>query len=951
MKAKKLLSMLLALCLVLSCIPVMAGAEEAVELEAKQWPSDNVISENGSYTIPESLNTKVSINSGVTDVKLVGNAANTAANPYSGLYVLCQYSDLNLTIEGLYVTSTSNPVLEFVGTGYTLTVEGDNAFTGYSYGSAALVELNANHYSNNYVVSELTITGTGKLSLTQPGSTYGAAIGGEAGAACGTLVIEGAEIDAVTEGYGAAIGGGNGGNAPSITINGGTVTANSHYAMAGWSYNQNYAGAAIGGGNGASGGTNSITINGGTVTATTSTNSAAIGGSLYTGYAQGTETNNITINGGKVYAYSLNEGGTATSGGAAIGSAYCGGDASITINGGEVIAVTETAAAAIGSGAGGSYYVSKAAVVTVNGGTVSALANSSYSSDAYRGPAIGKGCYSENSQLIINAGAVLGEGGASKNINATITNSDGESLTEVILEIPGVKSLSIGGVDWKVSANHADFTDEGGKDYGEEVHVWLVSQDTPWDMAVGTEDGTKNYELWASGVMNEYHSVTYGLTNLDTDGPDRVYDPSAGSSWNEDLKGKLIAAGSEACAALPESISVTVDGQAVDFTYNANTGAFQVDSALLTGDVVITAEGTVSHTWVDASCTGAKHCSVCGETEGEALGHDYVNGKCTRCGAGDPDYVAGITRIYGDNRYSTAIKAADEMKEVLGLEKFDTIILASGTNFADALSGSYLAAKRNAPILLSGSEKYDQLAADYIKANLAENGTVYVLGGTKAVSENMEAMLDGYNVQRLAGADRYETNILILKEAGVHVDQTVLVCTGSSFADSLSASATGAPILLVRNEKGELMDCQKEFLAAYYGAYNGGRFRMVGGYKAISYNMEKAFRDYGSTDRVFGADRYETSAELAKLYFGNSSDQAVLAYAKNFPDGLCGGALAYAMNAPLILTATGNEAAAVAYAEAQGITSGIVLGGGKLISDDSVRVIFAMETDAEIIVK
>ena len=58
------------------------------------------------------------------------------------------------------------------------------------------------------------------------------------------------------------------------------------------------------------------------------------------------------------------------------------------------------------------------------------------------------------------------------------------------------------------------------------------------------------------------------------------------------------------------------------------------------------------------------------------------------------------TRVAGENRFETAFVTADKMKEVMGVEKFDTIIVASGLNFADALSGSYLATQKRAPILL-----------------------------------------------------------------------------------------------------------------------------------------------------------------------------------------------------------------------------------------------------------
>ena len=46
------------------------------------------------------------------------------------------------------------------------------------------------------------------------------------------------------------------------------------------------------------------------------------------------------------------------------------------------------------------------------------------------------------------------------------------------------------------------------------------------------------------------------------------------------------------------------------------------------------------HSWVDADCDTPKTCSVCGGTEGEALGHNYVDGSCTVCRGADPDYCA-----------------------------------------------------------------------------------------------------------------------------------------------------------------------------------------------------------------------------------------------------------------------------------------------------------------------
>ena len=46
------------------------------------------------------------------------------------------------------------------------------------------------------------------------------------------------------------------------------------------------------------------------------------------------------------------------------------------------------------------------------------------------------------------------------------------------------------------------------------------------------------------------------------------------------------------------------------------------------------------HSYSDATCTDPKTCSVCGATDGAALGHNYKEGVCSACGAKDPDYCA-----------------------------------------------------------------------------------------------------------------------------------------------------------------------------------------------------------------------------------------------------------------------------------------------------------------------
>ena len=306
----------------------------------------------------------------------------------------------------------------------------------------------------------------------------------------------------------------------------------------------------------------------------------------------------------------------------------------------------------------------------------------------------------------------------------------------------------------------------------------------------------------------------------------------------------------------------------------------------------------------------------------------------------------GVTRLAGENRLVTSELIANQLKEKMGVEKFQNIIVASGGTFADALPGSYLAAVKNAPIVLTlAKQKYIDQTANYIKANLAEGGTVYILGGESAVPKLMEEALAGINVKRVAGTDRFGTNLAILKEAGVKAGDEILVCTAKEFADSLSAAATGKPILLVYKK---ITDEQKTYL----GTLSGCKFTVVGGTTAVPENLEEAMKAYGEVSRLAGKDRLDTSILVAKKYFPDATS-SVVAFGWDFPDGLCGGSLAYATKSPLILAHSKEKLAQFIadYTTKAGIKDGYVLGGEGLVDDAATRAIFGMGNEPIILIK
>ena len=300
----------------------------------------------------------------------------------------------------------------------------------------------------------------------------------------------------------------------------------------------------------------------------------------------------------------------------------------------------------------------------------------------------------------------------------------------------------------------------------------------------------------------------------------------------------------------------------------------------------------------------------------------------------------GIYRIYGSSRYETGYEVADVLKEKLGVEKFEAVVVATGKNFADALSGSYLAVVKNAPILLTnGKDDNIEQLHEYIKANVETGGNIYILGGEAAVPESVEA-IEGYDIMRLAGKSRYDTNLAILAEAGIEGDE-LIVATGKTFADSLSASAVQKPILLVK-PGAALSDGAKAIAQDMKNIY------IIGGTGAVSEAIEKELSAYGEVVRVSGKTRYETSVAVANTFF-TDVEIAVTASAKNFPDGLCGGPLAAAMDAPLILTADGKAEVAASYVETNAIATGYVLGGSGALADETVVDVFGLESAEEIL--
>ncbi|KUO62732.1 MAG: hypothetical protein APF84_03545 [Gracilibacter sp. BRH_c7a] len=269
--------------------------------------------------------------------------------------------------------------------------------------------------------------------------------------------------------------------------------------------------------------------------------------------------------------------------------------------------------------------------------------------------------------------------------------------------------------------------------------------------------------------------------------------------------------------------------------------------------------------------------------------------------------TAEIQRFSGQNRYQTAVHIAQELNN----GPIQSVIISSGLNFPDALSGSVLGVKNNAPILLAGkSLSASQDTMDYVKKNLDKNGTIYLLGGTGVISTEFEtkfAELGFHNVVRLGGNDRYESSALIAEQLNVPTGTPVSIVFGGNFPDALGISSFSAnkgwPILLSKTN--ELPDEIKQFIAEK----SPSRIFIAGGTGVISEKVRQEIQaavPNATVERFAGKDRFETSS-LINDYFAPNPSQVYLTSGLNYPDALTGSILAGKNADPIVLIDPKNQ--------------------------------------------
>lgn len=110
----------------------------------------------------------------------------------------------------------------------------------------------------------------------------------------------------------------------------------------------------------------------------------------------------------------------------------------------------------------------------------------------------------------------------------------------------------------------------------------------------------------------------------------------------------------------------------------------------------------------------------------------------------DEHGLDGGYRIAGKNRYETAVKIANLYPDSTG-KTIDTVILASGTNFPDALASAPLVGSLDAALLLTDPNRLSLETKQYVQSNKIKK--VIILGDTNAISQNVINELESITLQ------------------------------------------------------------------------------------------------------------------------------------------------------------------------------------------------------------
>ncbi|MGI9015779.1 MAG: cell wall-binding repeat-containing protein [Euzebya sp.] len=257
-----------------------------------------------------------------------------------------------------------------------------------------------------------------------------------------------------------------------------------------------------------------------------------------------------------------------------------------------------------------------------------------------------------------------------------------------------------------------------------------------------------------------------------------------------------------------------------------------------------------------------------------------ISRRCEGGMAASPE--SRVVRLQGATRIQTATAIS---QRICSDGQAPAVVLARADDFADAQAGTPLAVRYGAPTLLSYPQSLHPATRTEIQRILPAGGTVFLLGGTAALSGEVQAEIEamGYQTVRFAGDNRFSTATTIA-DLGLANPSRLVVADGGRFIDAilagslasgfLAADPPGAAVILTSGP-----EIQEDAFAYIDAVFRGTDIFAIGA-------------DVGELvgDPVLvGADATDLSLRVADLTV--SPTTVGVATTADFPDALAGSAL------------------------------------------------------------
>lgn len=170
---------------------------------------------------------------------------------------------------------------------------------------------------------------------------------------------------------------------------------------------------------------------------------------------------------------------------------------------------------------------------------------------------------------------------------------------------------------------------------------------------------------------------------------------------------------------------------------------------------------------------------------------------------------------------------------------------------------------------------------------------------------------------RLWGEDRFGTAAALARDNwGAQGSATAVVALGTNFPDAIVggplAARLGVPTLLVRGQTvpHDTLDTLRDL--------NVGTVYLVGGPAVVGEAVATQLRNRGLVvERLYGADRYATSAQVSSTWASLPSRRLYVADGNSFIDQLVAASLAASDTSPMLLWGAGDRGASFISAEAR----------------------------------